>query len=203
MILESLILILFRECTGDASETALFKFVASIGVSVSRIRNKYPVVAEIPFNSFNKYYVTVHELANSSSSSSRTQQQGHHPQHHKFLVCIKGAPERILNLCNSILLNGESRDFDASARRTMGAIFEHLAGKGERVLAFAEMYINDIGSIFEDAAHAKLNLKTANKFTLLGLMSLIDPARPEVPEAVVKCRQAGIRVFMVKGVSCI
>lgn len=163
--------------------------MASIGVSVNRIRNKYPVVAEIPFNSFNKYYLTVHDLANTSSKT-------HHP-HHKYLVCIKGAPERILNLCNSILLNGESRDFDATARRIMGAIFEHLAGKGERVLAFAEMYIDDIDSIFEDSAHAKLNLKAANKFTLLGLMSLIDPARPEVPEAVVKCRQAGIRVFMV------
>ncbi|KAH9409628.1 Sodium/potassium-transporting ATPase subunit alpha-1 [Tyrophagus putrescentiae] len=179
-----------RECTGDASETALFKFVASLSVSVNRIRRKYPVVAEIPFNSFNKYYLTVHELANPASK---------HYQHHKYLVCIKGAPERILNLCNSILLNGESRDFDAVARRTMGAIFEHLAGKGERVLGFAEMYINNLDSIFEDAGHTKVNLKTANKFTLLGLMSLIDPARPEVPDAVAKCRQAGIRVFMVTG----
>ncbi len=132
----------------------------------------------------------MHELANPASK---------HYQHHKYLVCIKGAPERILNLCNSILLNGESRDFDAVARRTMGAIFEHLAGKGERVLGFAEMYINNLDSIFEDAGHTKVNLKTANKFTLLGLMSLIDPARPEVPDAVAKCRQAGIRVFMVTG----
>ena len=89
--------------------------------------------------------------------------------------------------------------FDAAARTTMANIFEHLAGMGERVLGFAEMYTNDLTSVFEDKARTKVNINMATKFTLLGLMSLIDPPRAEVPEAVGKCRQAGIRVFMVTG----
>lgn len=180
-----------RACVGDASESALFKFVVCCGVNVDKIRSKYPVVGEIPFNSFNKYYLTVHGLSNTASATTLK---------HKYLVCIKGAPERILNLCSTILLNGEVRQFDRSSRDTMAKIFEHLAAMGERVLGFAEMYVNDMDEeVFEDSGHTKVNMAKANRFTLLGLISLIDPPRPEVPDAVDKCRQAGIRVFMVTG----
>src|SRR5699024_2680586 len=120
-------------------------FVVSVGCDVDSLRRKYPVVCEIPFNSFNKYYLTVHGLEKVSHTSLQ----------HKYLVCIKGAPERILNFCCTILLNGQPREFDDAARNTMANIFEYLASMGERVLAFAEMYANDLDTVFEDAGRTK------------------------------------------------
>lgn len=164
----------------------MFKFVACVGVNTDLIRCKFPITAEIPFNSTNKFHLTVHTLQDENVR-------------HKYLACIKGAPEKILALCCAILIAGKSRLFDDLSRKMMAKIFEHLASMGERVLAFAELYTNDIDSLFEDASRTKLNMKNVSNFTLLGLMSLIDPARPEVPEAVNKCRLAGIQVFMVTG----
>ena len=153
---------------------------------MDQIRNKFPIVAEIPFNSVNKFHLTVHSLQEEHVS-------------HKYLVCIKGAPERILTICYSMLIAGESRLMDAKSKATMNHIFDYLASKGERVLGFAEMYTNELDELFQDETRNKVNMEKISHFTFLGLMSLIDPARPEVPGAVHKCRMAGIRVYMVTG----
>lgn len=75
--------VLKRECNGDASESALLKCVElSIGrVTEFRARNKK--VVEIPFNSTNKYQVSIHETED--------------PEDKRYLLVMKGAPERILD----------------------------------------------------------------------------------------------------------
>lgn len=164
----------------------MFRFVESMGLDCIRVRQHYPLITEVPFNSTNKFHVTIHSLEEEKVK-------------HKFLVCLKGAPERVLKFCQSILLEGHCKVLNPDTRLILERIFEYLAAKGERVLAFSEFYTDDINSLFEDEAKTKVHLTDKSTFTFLGLMSLIDPARPEVPDAVDKCRMAGIRVFMVTG----
>lgn len=158
----------------------------ALGVNTQKVRAKFPIIHEIPFNSMNKFHMTVHSLENENVK-------------HRYLVCLKGAPERVLKFCGSILLDGHSKLINPDTRIILEKIFEYLAAKGERVLGFAEYYTNDLDDVFQDADRTKHNLSEDSAFTLLGLMSLMDPPRPEVPNAVEKCRTAGVRVFMVTG----
>ena len=129
---------------------------------------------------------------------------------------MKGAPERILNRCSKILVNGVERPFDAAARKEVNEANDQLGRLGERVLAFAKYdletdiytktpgYEFDVkgwknwGSVKERDESIKGWFPMYN-LTLVGLVSLNDPPRPGVDLAVEKCRHAGIKVIMVTG----
>merc|ERR1719497_281172 len=178
--------ILKKECNGDASETAILKFVElSVGNVVGmRARNKK--VAEIPFNSTNKYQVSIHE-----------QEDKDDPRH---VLVMKGAPERILDRCTNILLHGEEVPLDEGMKEAFNNAYLELGGLGERVLGFCHYYLPadqfPKGFKFEIDEPQNFPLE---KLTFVGLVSMIDPPRAAVPDAVAKCRSAGIKVIMVTG----
>ena len=178
--------ILKKECNGDASETAILKFVElSVGnVAGMRARNKK--VAEIPFNSTNKYQVSIHE-----------QEDKDDPRH---VLVMKGAPERILDRCSTILMNGEEVPLDAEMKEAFESAYLDLGGLGERVLGFCHYYLPadqfPKGFKFEIDEPQNFPLE---KLCFVGLVSMIDPPRAAVPDAVSKCRSAGIKVIMVTG----
>lgn len=82
-------------------------------------------------------------------------------------------------------------------RNQINDVCQLLAGKGERVLGFAEFY-SDSKEIAKEE-NGQINLAKISPFTFLGIISLVDPPRPEVPNAVEICRSAGIKVVMVTG----
>jgi sodium/potassium-transporting ATPase subunit alpha len=177
--------VLKRECNGDASESALLKCVElSIG-NVTAFRKKNKKVMEIPFNSTNKYQVSIHETEDTSDP--------------RYLLVMKGAPERILDRCSTILINGEDREMNDKWREDFNKAYLELGGLGERVLGFCDYYLPTdqfpVGFPF-DADEENFPL-TGLRF--VGLMSMIDPPRAAVPDAVSKCRSAGIKVIMVTG----
>ncbi|OTF79696.1 hypothetical protein BLA29_002277, partial [Euroglyphus maynei] len=176
---------------GDASEVAFLKLLDNIGINIKKIRQRHPIVHEIPFNSTNKFHITVHDISQYEPHAK-----------HKYLICLKGAPEIVLKLCRSIVLQGQCLKLETETKQDLNNICIFFASMGERVLAFSEHYTNDYHSLL-DTKDDKITLTdkfmAEMNFTLLGAMSLIDPPRPEVPDAVDKCRQAGIRVFMVTG----
>jgi sodium/potassium-transporting ATPase subunit alpha len=102
------------------------------------------------------------------------------------LYC-KGAPEVVLRLCDRVEEGGTIRALGEETRRRMTAAQLAMAGEGLRVLAFAWKELTGD----EVAGEAGLCLS--------GLVGLHDPPRPEVPEAVARCRSAGIQVIMVTG----
>ena len=111
---------LFRECNGDASESALLKCVElSIG-HVTDFRKNNPKVCEIPFNSMNKYQVSVHETED--------------PNDDRYLLVMKGAPARILDRCSTILIDGEEQELNQEWREKFNQAYLELGGLGERVL---------------------------------------------------------------------
>jgi len=180
--------ILKRETAGDASESALLKCCEMMLGNVESIRAKNPKIVEIPFNSTNKWQLSIHEVEG------------------KYLLVMKGAPERVLAKCGKILVNGEETDMTDEWKGKYDKAYEHLGGLGERVLGFAHMWLDEAQW---PLGEAKFETEPINFFgedpdnhtmlTFVGLMSMIDPPRAAVPDAVAKCRSAGIKVIMVTG----
>ncbi|KAL7845922.1 hypothetical protein AOLI_G00241140 [Acnodon oligacanthus] len=177
--------ILKRNTAGDASESALLKCIELCCGSVKDLRDKHPKVAEIPFNSTNKYQLSIHKNPNSSET--------------KHLLLMKGAPERILDRCSTILLQGKEEPLDDEMKDAFQNAYMKLGGLGERVLGFCHYILPDDqfpeGFAFDTE---EVNFPTEN-LCFVGLMSMIDPPRAAVPDAVAKCRSAGIKVIMVTG----
>merc|ERR1711971_467867 len=182
--------VLQREVNGDASEAAILKCTELStkaehgGVMVYRKKN--PKVCEIPFNSTNKYQVSVHDTKSMDESQ-------------EYLIAMKGAPERILDLRSTIFINGEEKPMDQHWRDRFQRAYEELGGMGERVLGFCDFRLstNEFPRGFPfDSDEVNFPLKNLR---FVGLMSMIDPPRAAVPDAVMKCRSAGIKVIMVTG----
>ncbi|KAK6485592.1 sodium/potassium-transporting ATPase subunit alpha-1-like [Huso huso] len=177
--------ILKRGVAGDASESALLKCIELCCGSVTAMRDKNPKIEEIPFNSTNKYQLSIHRNANPSES--------------RYLLVMKGAPERILDRCNTILIQGKEQPLDDEMKDAFQNAYLELGGLGERVLGFCHMPLPD--DQFPEGFKFDvddLNFPT-EKLCFVGLMAMIDPPRAAVPDAVSKCRSAGIKVIMVTG----
>ncbi|XP_008333227.1 sodium/potassium-transporting ATPase subunit alpha-2-like [Cynoglossus semilaevis] len=172
-----------RETAGDASESALLKCI-ELCCSVRDMRARNPKVAEIPFNSTNKYQLSIHESEENPS--------GH-------ILVMKGAPERILDRCSTIMIHGQEQNLDDSWREAFQNAYLDLGGLGERVLGFCHLNLSTSqfprGFTFDCD---ETNFPT-EQLCFLGLISMIDPPRAAVPDAVGKCRSAGIKVIMVTG----
>ncbi|RWS28523.1 Sodium/potassium-transporting ATPase subunit alpha-like protein [Leptotrombidium deliense] len=177
--------ILKRECAGDASETAILKCMEMTVGDVMGYRAKNRKVAEIPFNSTNKFHVTIHETEDLKDPS--------------YLMCMKGAPERILERSSTIYINGEEKVLDEEMKKAFNDAYMELGGLGERVIGFCDLKLPTEkfppGFPF-DCDEPNFPLENMR---FIGLVSMIDPPRAAVPDAVAKCRSAGIKVIMVTG----
>merc|ERR1719422_1457921 len=112
---------------------------------------------------------------------------------------MKGAPERILERCSTIVVDGREMPLSEEWKNSFETAYMELGGLGERVLGFCDFMLPadkyPVGYPF-DADDINFPL-TGLRF--VGLMSMIDPPRAAVPDAVTKCRSAGIKVIMVTG----
>ena len=175
--------VLKREVNGDASEAALLKCTELSTSNVMDVRAKNKKVCEIPFNSTNKYQVSIHEQDKASG----------------YLLVMKGAPERILDRCSTIHVNGKDMPLTDEWKTKFNNAYMELGGLGERVLGFCDFALPEDkfpkGYPFnpDDVNFPIENLR------FVGLISMIDPPRAAVPDAVAKCRSAGIKVIMVTG----
>lgn len=177
--------ILKREVNGDASEAALLKCVELAVGDVRGWRSRNKKVCEIPFNSTNKYQVSIHETQDKNDL--------------RYLLVMKGAPERILERCSTIFMNGEEKPLDEEMKEAFNNAYLELGGLGERVLGFCDYVLPSdkypLGYPFDaDSVNFPVH-----GLRFVGLMSMIDPPRAAVPDAVAKCRSAGIKVIMVTG----
>merc|ERR1712055_1249305 len=177
--------ILKREVNGDASEAAILKCTELSKGNVMEYRKNNKKVCEIPFNSTNKFQVSIHECEDKSVDG--------------YLLVMKGAPERILDRCSTIVVNGKEMPLTQEWKNAFETAYMELGGLGERVLGFCDFVLPKdkypTGYPFDpDEENFPL---TGLRF--VGLMSMIDPPRAAVPDAVVKCRSAGIKVIMVTG----
>jgi magnesium-transporting ATPase (P-type) len=156
------------QLVGDPTEGALLTLALKAGLDPTNAAAATPRVDELPFESEHRFMATLH----------------HDHAGHAF-VLLKGAPERVLELC----VQDASGCIDCEAWQ---ARMEDAARAGQRVLALARM---DIA-----AGTAALSMDDVVKqFTLLGMIGLIDPPREEAIAAVAECQRAGLRVKMITG----
>ncbi|MGD9692517.1 MAG: cation-translocating P-type ATPase [Phycisphaerales bacterium] len=150
---------------GDPTDVALLAFAGKAGVWRESLLERAAQVNEIPFEPERRYAATFHERAGGGTR-----------------VCVKGAPERVMGMCAG----------SEEERTAWRARAEEMAGRGLRVLAFAEGEL-DRALREEDTAQEPSGLRMA------GMVGMIDPLRPGAAAAVLACAGAGIRVSMVTG----
>ncbi|XP_048418221.2 potassium-transporting ATPase alpha chain 2-like isoform X3 [Stegostoma tigrinum] len=177
--------IMKREIVGDASESALLKFSETVFGNVMEFREENTKIFEIPFNSTNKFQLSIHRTNN--------------PYDKRLLLVMKGAPERILESCSTIMFQGREVPLEDSEIEVIQTAYHEFGGLGERVLGFCHQYLpkDKYPDLYIFDADSK-NFPISN-LCFVGLLSLIDPPRSSVPDAVLKCRSAGIKVIMVSG----
>ncbi len=141
--------------TGDPTEKALLKLAKTQHIEKRTILN------QLPFNSERKYMITEHLINN------------------KKILYLKGAPEKILNLCNYINIENREQILTNKTKSRILDINNSLASEALRVLAMA--------------------YKQGNKTIFVGLIGMMDPPKPEVKNALKLAKQAGIKVKMLTG----
>ena len=157
---------------GDPMEGALVTLAHKSGLESDLARKQLPRTDEIPFDAAHRFMATLH-----------------HSHAGGAFILIKGAPERIFEMCAAEETSEGMRPFD---RQTWERRADALALHGQRVLAFAT----------KPAAIEQRDLTFADverDARLLGLVGLIDPPREEAIAAVEDCRLAGIRAVMITG----
>jgi len=157
---------------GDPMEGALVSLAIKAGHDASAARAGFPRLDEIPFDSRHRYMATLNVRGE-----------------HAPVVYVKGAPERVLGMCSRVATSEGERRLDADVWHQR---VDRLAAGGQRVIALARRTMNDdVREIVpSDIEHG---------LTLLGLVGLIDPPRPEAIDAIAECKSAGIRVKMITG----
>lgn len=156
---------------GDAVDVALFIMAHKAGFKRPELVDRFPEIDSIPFESERLYSASLNRVEGESR------------------VFVKGAFEKLLDMCDSMLLARGPQPIDRAAIEDQA---HGLAAMGYRVIALASG-VTEIGS------RQDFNYEHLVDLTMIGLIGLIDPLRPEARPAVAKCRAAGIRVAMVTG----
>ncbi len=158
---------------GDPTEGALITLAAKGGEM--QARRKYPRLAEIPFDSSRKMMTTFHPNGD-----------------HGIISFTKGAPDLVLKKCDNRLIAGKIVALDDAAISFIHSQNHAMAQQALRVLAIACRRWSGLPSVLEaDPIERSL--------VFIGLIGMIDPARPEAKAAVAKCKAAGIRPIMITG----
>ena len=161
------------EHQGDPTELALLYFAATSGLPVS---GEHPQRRrQFHFNPVLRRMSTVDGVED------------------RLVVATKGAPEEVLPLCAVLAAAAGNRPLTEEDRRAVTALTDAWAEEGLRVLALAERVLppDGLDPTDRDAAEREL--------TLLGLVAMLDPPRPEIPDAVARCHTAGLRLLVVTG----
>ncbi len=158
---------------GDPTEGALLTAARKAGISGQALAAQ-PRLAELPFDSLRKRMATLQQA------------------HSGILVCVKGALEPVLDRCVSMRGAGIATDLPLAREEILSAA-HRLAERGRRVLAVAMRTLDQTPDLSENLDPVE------NELVFLGLIAMEDPPRAEVPQALARCHQAGIRVIMATG----
>ena len=181
---------------GDPTEVALVVAAARAGLDARSLRERHPRITEIPFRAERQMMAVWVRDADGSlmeplGADPMETLVADHGGESSLALIVKGAPEALLERCDRWLDGGGPRSLDPAQRQWWLAQARELAASGLRVLAFACRRHHP-----DPVAGAEAGLE---RLVLLGLIAQLDPARPEVPDAVARCHDAGIRPLMITG----
>lgn len=157
--------------SGDPTEAALSILAVKTGWPIQKLEDDFHQIAEIPFDYKLKYHAVLHKIED------------------KKIIFISGAPEIILNLCKKIKTKNKEGALEEEKRKEILDIFSRMSGEALRVLALAE----------KNTDKDFLEKEDITDLTFVGLCGMKDALREEVPEAMAKTREAGVKVVMITG----
>jgi Ca2+-transporting ATPase len=159
--------------TGDPTEIALLELSNAAGICKAPLLAEAPRVGELPFDSDRKMMSTVHA------------------RNGERLVMTKGAADRLLERCHSVMVGGAPVALDGRRKDAILAEADAMAGKALRVLGAAYRALGGT----EKAEGVGLE----SGLVFLGIVGMIDPPRLEVKDSIAVCRASGIGVAMITG----
>jgi len=174
---------------GDPTEGALVVAAAKADLWRDRVEEVYPRLAEVPFDSERKRMSTIHRVPEDPGEGALepwVEGLG------SYVAYVKGAPDIVLGLCNRVLEDGREWPLDEGQRQRILEINAALASNALRVLGVAYRSLSEIPENPTPEA-------VERDLVFIGLVGMIDPARPEVKEAIAVARKAGIKTAMVTG----
>ena len=169
---------------GDPTEGALLTLAGKAGFEKDQWASKLPRVAEFPFSSERKRMSAIAEVLDPDPVLVDS------PSH--YMMFTKGSPELILERCTQIQVGDTAQTIANEQRRQILDQNNQMAGRGLRVLGFACKPLTAIPPEGSDETSER-------ELVWLGLIAMLDAPRPEVRDAVARCRSAGIRPIMITG----
>ncbi|KAJ3050763.1 hypothetical protein HK097_008245 [Rhizophlyctis rosea] len=181
-----------RPTNGNATDAAILRFVEGAG-GCGAVRQSHEEVLNIPFNSKNKWMLRMYRSTKFAEDSSVTEKG--------YLVYLKGAPEVVFPACMAYWCSKDNqvKNMDEKARATVRDLQDRWSGEGRRVLALCTRNYTPKNSLGSNAILDEVTTECFMDLTLIGLVAIMDPPRPETAQTVADCRRAGLRFFMVTG----
>lgn len=175
-----------RVVNGNATDAAVLRLGDNVGLTSPTALAPYERVHQIPFNSKNKWMLTMHRDPKSTK---------------EFILYVKGAPDVLLDRCATYwsAVHKAVRPLDVEAREKFSNFQAKLSRRAERVIVICQRrYIPRSVPGSNDFSKEMLD-HGVHDLTVLGIFGIVDPPRPETASTVAACRKAGIRFFMVTG----
>ena len=163
------------EVVGEPTESALVRYALGIGLNKTELEVTMPRVVEAPFDSSRKMMSTIHDEKNG-----------------RYIQYTKGAPDVLIEKCAQIYTKDGIKPLDEKTMEELLAKNTEMADNALRVLAAAMR-------IYEELPEDPTPEDLEHDLIFIGLSGMIDPVRPEVKDAIDKCREAQIRPIMITG----
>ncbi|KAJ1947780.1 hypothetical protein GGF37_000157 [Kickxella alabastrina] len=184
-----------RSIIGDATDSSILRFAKNI-CPVSQLCGEYCKLFEVPFNSKNKWMLSLQQNVVASNSVSLPQPPP--------LLLVKGAPDVLLPRCSTVQdSSGQIHQLNTENIERLQGLQYQWSGLGQRVLMLCRREFPDTNSfagLEDNQAELERVVFIHNcNLCVVGLVGIEDPPRKEIPHVVDTCRRAGIRVFMVTG----
>ena len=164
------------EAVGEATECALVNDAAKAGLIKDELEGDLPRVDEAPFDSVRKMMTTLHRAGAGDG----------------FVQFTKGAPDEVLRRCTRAWVGGQTVPMTDAMREEIKTSYKAMADEALRVLGAAQR-------IYDARPAGNAPQELEQELTWIGMSGMIDPIRPEVKEAIGRCREAGIRPVMITG----
>ncbi|TKX27473.1 cation-transporting ATPase-like protein [Elsinoe australis] len=177
-----------RKINGDATDSAILRFAEAMN-PVENLRKFYRIVFKIAFNSKSKFMIHVIQ-------SDNMPEQG-------LLLTIKGAPDILLPRCTTYMAaDGSVQPLTDEGRKIAENIKDKWSAQGKRVILLAKKPLDNV--VFNPLDQPReyeedMQSRALSDLMFVGLVAIVDPPRPEIPEVIRTLRGAGVRVFMVTG----
>ncbi|POR34934.1 Sodium/potassium-transporting ATPase subunit alpha-2 [Tolypocladium paradoxum] len=177
-----------RQVQGNATDAAVLRFASTTKRSEKEAAT-LPRVFQIPFNSKNKWMLTMHRESVTDETAK------------EYRVFVKGAPDVLLPACTKYWSRKSNsvQALDASARAAFKHHQDALSKNAERVIVLCEKTMSPTQALNTNAFSDEVAGNAMSDLIVVGILGIIDPPRPETATTVGECRRAGARFFMVTG----